>query len=182
MSPSGAMAEASLLIKKGQVWVHEICAPRQRPEIASIVAVTRTSDTVAGITKVYTNPRWRQRGCAERLVRHVCRECVYSQCIWVVASYSRFHAGCSVGRRALFYMWLTTILLPRRSTIELASLDCLKTRNLSKASSPGWSSALTRKRSISATGSHIASALIRILSISNISQLQSASVPSLIHL
>ena len=73
MSKSGAEAEASLLIKKGQVWVHEICVPGQRAEIASIVAVTRTSDTVAGITKVYTNPRWRQRGCAERLVRHVCK-------------------------------------------------------------------------------------------------------------
>ncbi|EPT04036.1 hypothetical protein FOMPIDRAFT_1141500 [Fomitopsis schrenkii] len=74
LTTTEAMTEASLLIKKGQVWVHEICAPRQRPEIASIVAVTRTSDTVAGITKVYTNPRWRQRGCAERLVRHVCQE------------------------------------------------------------------------------------------------------------
>ena len=37
---NGAEAEASLLIRKGQVWVHEICALGQRPEIASIVATT----------------------------------------------------------------------------------------------------------------------------------------------
>ncbi|KAL6310123.1 hypothetical protein BKA93DRAFT_821181 [Sparassis latifolia] len=68
----GAEREAALLVRNGQLWVHEICAPGQPAEIASIVAVTRTSDTVAAITKVYTNPRWRQRGCAERLTRRVC--------------------------------------------------------------------------------------------------------------
>ena len=47
---------------------------------ASIVAVTRTSETVAGVTKVFTNPRWRQRGCAERLVRHVCQQYVHLDC------------------------------------------------------------------------------------------------------
>jgi len=74
LSMSRAAMEAKLLIQNGQVWVHEICARGQRPEIASIVAVTRTSETVAGVTKVFTNPRWRQRGCAERLVRHVCQQ------------------------------------------------------------------------------------------------------------
>jgi len=42
--------------------------------IASIVAVTRKSEGVAAITKVYTPNRWRGKGCAERLVRRVCRE------------------------------------------------------------------------------------------------------------
>jgi predicted GNAT family acetyltransferase len=58
--------------------VHEICLPNQEAEIASIVAVTRTSETVAAITKVYTNRQWRQRGCAERLTRRVCKEYVLS--------------------------------------------------------------------------------------------------------
>ncbi|KZT75098.1 hypothetical protein DAEQUDRAFT_734567 [Daedalea quercina L-15889] len=81
LTESGAEAEAALLIQNRQVWVHEVRAlgHPERAEIASIVAVTRTSDTVAGITKVYTNPRWRQRGCAERLVRHVCQQFLQSK-------------------------------------------------------------------------------------------------------
>ncbi|KZT05843.1 uncharacterized protein LAESUDRAFT_680336 [Laetiporus sulphureus 93-53] len=73
LSKEQAVQEAAYLIQNGQLWVHEITTSSQRPEIASIVAVTRTSDTVAGITKVFTNPRWRQRGCAERLTRFVCQ-------------------------------------------------------------------------------------------------------------
>jgi len=68
-----AIREASAMIAERQLWVHEVCFRGQPAEIASIVAVTRISSTVAGITKVYTNPRWRQRGCAERLVRKVCK-------------------------------------------------------------------------------------------------------------
>lgn len=70
------MQEARLMISKHQLWVHEIQQQGKTPEIASIVAVTRTSDTVAAITKVYTNPKWRQRGCAERLTRKVCKQWV----------------------------------------------------------------------------------------------------------
>lgn len=55
------------------VWVHEARTPGQAKEIASIVAFTRNSDKVAAITKVCTNPKWRRRGCAERLVRRVCK-------------------------------------------------------------------------------------------------------------
>lgn len=73
LSEEGALEEARLLISKRQLWVHEIRKDGEPSEIASIVAVTRTSETVAGITKVYTNPKWRQRGCAERLVRKVCK-------------------------------------------------------------------------------------------------------------
>ena len=56
------------------MWVLEVHRPGQPSDLASLVAVTRTSSNVAGITKVYTNPRWRKRGCAERLVRHVCQQ------------------------------------------------------------------------------------------------------------
>ena len=76
LTEQGALREATLLIGRRQLWVHEIRSHGQQPEIASIVAITRTSDTVAAITKVYTNPRWRQRGCAERLTRKVCKQYV----------------------------------------------------------------------------------------------------------
>jgi predicted GNAT family acetyltransferase len=54
------------------LWVHEILRPGKPAEIASIVATTRSSESVAGITKVFTNPGTRNMGCAERLVRTVC--------------------------------------------------------------------------------------------------------------
>lgn len=74
LTEEGALREATLLIQQGKLWVHEMRRCGQMPEIASIVAVTRTSDTVAAITKVYTNPRWRKRGCAERLTRKVTQQ------------------------------------------------------------------------------------------------------------
>ncbi|KAI0652105.1 acyl-CoA N-acyltransferase [Trametes meyenii] len=67
-----ALYEATLMIRSNQVWVHTAQEPEKAYEIACIVATTRTTDTVAAVTKVYTNPSWRSRGCAERLVRHVC--------------------------------------------------------------------------------------------------------------
>lgn len=66
-----ALEEATLLIEQRQVWVHTIKVHERPEEIASIVAVTRESPSVAAITKVYTNPDWRSRRCAERLVRKV---------------------------------------------------------------------------------------------------------------
>jgi predicted GNAT family acetyltransferase len=60
------------------MWVHEVIQQdgSGNTGIASICAVTRVSDAVAGITKVYTNPEYRRMGCAERLVRQVCRQYV----------------------------------------------------------------------------------------------------------
>ncbi|KAJ6631425.1 hypothetical protein B0H10DRAFT_2159751 [Mycena sp. CBHHK59/15] len=70
----GAIKEAAILIRASQVWVHCIRrADEVRDDIASIVAFTRNSDSVATISKVFTNPAWRRRGCAERLVRRVCK-------------------------------------------------------------------------------------------------------------
>jgi len=56
--------------------------PNGKPEIATIVAVTRKSEGVATITKVYTPEKWRGHGCAERLVRHVCIEYVLAAVIF----------------------------------------------------------------------------------------------------
>lgn len=53
----------------------------EKPEIATIVAVTRKSDGVATITKVYTPSKWRGKGCAKTLVRHVCVEYVIAATI-----------------------------------------------------------------------------------------------------
>ncbi|RPD81891.1 hypothetical protein L226DRAFT_555942 [Lentinus tigrinus ALCF2SS1-7] len=73
LSCEKAVREAELLVQKRQLWVYEIQCPGREPEIACIVAVTRTTATVAGITKVFTDSRWRSRGCAERLTWHVCQ-------------------------------------------------------------------------------------------------------------
>ncbi|KIY46188.1 hypothetical protein FISHEDRAFT_66616 [Fistulina hepatica ATCC 64428] len=73
LSHAEARREAQLLIQNRQVWVHCVVRDGVRG-VASIVAFTRVSDTAAAITKVYTNPQWRRLGCAERLVRRVCRD------------------------------------------------------------------------------------------------------------
>ncbi|KAI0068118.1 hypothetical protein BV25DRAFT_523081 [Artomyces pyxidatus] len=80
LSEKRARKEAKYLIRQGLIWVLQASHNGQAAEIASIVAVTRQSEDVAGITKVYTNPRWRKRGCAERLVRHVCRFLLADKC------------------------------------------------------------------------------------------------------
>ncbi|KAK7057720.1 N-acetyltransferase domain-containing protein [Favolaschia claudopus] len=74
LSHEAAIKEAALLIQNKQVWVHGIrLADDVHDDIASIVAFTRNSEHVATISKVFTNPAWRRRGCAERLVRRVCK-------------------------------------------------------------------------------------------------------------
>ena len=70
-----AAEEAMLLIENEQLWVHTARKDNDAEEhIASIVAVTRVSESVAGITKVFTAGQWRANGCTERLVREVCRQ------------------------------------------------------------------------------------------------------------
>ncbi|KAH9920239.1 uncharacterized protein BXZ73DRAFT_91969 [Epithele typhae] len=61
-----ARIEARELIAKGLLWVYDADG-----DITTICAVTRNSHRVSAITKVYTTPRWRRRGCAEFLVRDV---------------------------------------------------------------------------------------------------------------
>ncbi|KAJ7286986.1 hypothetical protein C8J57DRAFT_1495468 [Mycena rebaudengoi] len=69
-----SIKEAAILIRNQQIWVHGVRrAGDDHEEIASIAAFTRNSDTVATISKVFTNPAWRRKGCAERLVRRVCK-------------------------------------------------------------------------------------------------------------
>jgi len=72
LSREAAFQEAIDLVKNKQVWVHEVVWPGQPPRMACIVAFTRSSESAAGITKVYTDPNSRRMGCAERLVRVVC--------------------------------------------------------------------------------------------------------------
>ncbi|KAJ2931526.1 hypothetical protein H1R20_g5568, partial [Candolleomyces eurysporus] len=78
LTPKQGRHEAELLVASGLVWVHRIQRGEGPKEIASIVAYTRNSNKVATITKVYTNPQWRRLGCAERLVRLVCKNLLYS--------------------------------------------------------------------------------------------------------
>jgi len=65
-----------MLIKQRAIWVLEVKVEGKEPDIASIVAATRKSETVAAITKVFSKPTWRGLGCAEILVRHTCEKCV----------------------------------------------------------------------------------------------------------
>ncbi|KAJ6593267.1 hypothetical protein B0H19DRAFT_1089610 [Mycena capillaripes] len=74
LSRESAVKEAAALIHNNQIWVHGIrLAGDVHDDIASIVAFTRNSENVATISKVFTNPAWRSRGCAERLMRRVCK-------------------------------------------------------------------------------------------------------------
>ena len=75
MSREAALQEARSLIGNKEVWIHLIHEEgNEEWDVASIVAASRNSESVATVTKVYTNPQWRKLGCAERLLRRVCKE------------------------------------------------------------------------------------------------------------
>jgi len=69
LTTTRALQEAQYVITHGLVSVYTIDG-----QITTIVAVTRKSEAVAGMTKVYTTPTFRGRGCAEKLVAHVCEQ------------------------------------------------------------------------------------------------------------
>ncbi|KAH9951007.1 hypothetical protein B0H21DRAFT_413794 [Amylocystis lapponica] len=66
LSIERARIEARELIMKGQIWVYDA-----QGAVATICAVTRNTNRVSAITKVYTTPMWRRKRCAEFLVRDV---------------------------------------------------------------------------------------------------------------
>ncbi|KAK7058540.1 hypothetical protein VNI00_002176 [Paramarasmius palmivorus] len=66
LSADRAALEAERLISHKQLYVYE-----HNKAIASICAVTRETQSVVAITKVYTSPQFRKNGYAERLVRYV---------------------------------------------------------------------------------------------------------------
>ncbi|KAI0783310.1 hypothetical protein C8Q75DRAFT_441134 [Abortiporus biennis] len=72
LSLENARIEARDLISKRQIWVYDADG-----DISTICAVTRNTHRVSAITKVYTCPRWRRRGCAEYLVRDVTAKLLY---------------------------------------------------------------------------------------------------------
>jgi len=67
-----ATIEARELILNGLIWIYE-----SEGEVTSICAVTRSTQNVSAITKVYTTPKWRRRGFAEHLVRNVTRRLLF---------------------------------------------------------------------------------------------------------
>ncbi|KAF4563103.1 hypothetical protein EYR40_007177 [Pleurotus pulmonarius] len=73
-SPQSAYREAKALLERRQAWVLAVRSPSGGVHLASIVAVTRNTENVATITKVYTLPEYRGHGYAETLVRHVTKE------------------------------------------------------------------------------------------------------------
>jgi len=75
LTQASALRESTYLVNNNLVWVHRLRVPGQtQSELASVVAFTRNSESIATISKVFTNPKWRRLGCAERLVRRVCRQ------------------------------------------------------------------------------------------------------------
>ncbi|KAI3621857.1 acetyltransferase [Moniliophthora roreri] len=68
LSADRAAFEASHMISHEQLFVYE-----HDSMITSICAVTRETQNVVAITKVYTSPAFRKNGYAERLVRYVTR-------------------------------------------------------------------------------------------------------------
>ncbi|KAG8801446.1 hypothetical protein FRB91_008124 [Serendipita sp. 411] len=69
LTPARALQESRYMIEHELVYVYTIDRI-----VTTVVAVTRTSATVAGMTKVYTAPKFRGRGCAEKLVAFVCEQ------------------------------------------------------------------------------------------------------------
>ncbi|KAJ4470817.1 acyl-CoA N-acyltransferase [Lentinula aciculospora] len=79
LDEAGASKEAQILIRNEQVWVHETqSGDKFQPQIACLVAYTRNTPTTATITKVMTSPSHRGKGCAQRLVRQVCKHLLYN--------------------------------------------------------------------------------------------------------
>ncbi|KZO96417.1 hypothetical protein CALVIDRAFT_563905 [Calocera viscosa TUFC12733] len=75
LSREGAVQQAADMIAKRQLWVYEVFDPRtQAVEVVSLVAVTRDTDNIAAISKVFTSPEWRGKGFARSIVAIVCRE------------------------------------------------------------------------------------------------------------
>ncbi|KAI0094458.1 hypothetical protein BDY19DRAFT_21113 [Irpex rosettiformis] len=75
LSLDRARIEARELIQKRIIWVYDLDGA-----ITTICAVTRNTHRVSAITKVYTTPMWRRRGCAEFLVRHVTAQLLFDCC------------------------------------------------------------------------------------------------------
>ena len=72
-----ARIEAYKMIKLNQLWIYRAPTSPTTSVVTSIVAVTRSSSTVAAITKVFTSPSWRRRGYAEMLAAHVLEDLLY---------------------------------------------------------------------------------------------------------
>ena len=74
LSEDKAAYEAMVMTRDNHLWVCEVKTPGRDFELASIVATTRVTETVAAVTKVFTSPKWRSQGYAGQLMRFVCRQ------------------------------------------------------------------------------------------------------------
>jgi ribosomal protein S18 acetylase RimI-like enzyme len=72
-----ARTEAYKMIKLNQLWIYRVPTSPSTSAVTCIVAATRSSSTVAAITKVFTSPSWRRRGYAEQLAAHVLGHLLY---------------------------------------------------------------------------------------------------------
>ncbi|KAJ1302585.1 hypothetical protein OPQ81_002902 [Rhizoctonia solani] len=71
--------QALELIRDKRVWVYQVQDTCGRPRLASLVCSSRSSRSVAAITKVYTAPEFRGRQFARHLVYWVTRNLLYNE-------------------------------------------------------------------------------------------------------
>jgi len=94
--------EATLLVHNNEVWVHRVQRGDEPSELASIVCFTNQGAFVAAISKVYTATKWTKKGCAERIVRRVCKHLLRSKERVVLSSVVSSKAAEKVYRRVGF--------------------------------------------------------------------------------
>ncbi|KAI9060558.1 hypothetical protein FKP32DRAFT_1577631 [Trametes sanguinea] len=99
-----ALYEASMLIRKGEAWVYAIPGRQagHEAEITCMVAVSRTTETVSAITKVFTAPNWRGHRHAQHLVHFVCASLLQAHESIVLFVSHNNHAAEKVYRRVGF--------------------------------------------------------------------------------
>ncbi|KAF8330793.1 uncharacterized protein EI90DRAFT_3016628 [Cantharellus anzutake] len=79
LSPDDSVREASIYVKRGQMYVCEVELPNGERHMASICAVTRNTARNATISKVHTSSGFRSMGYAETLVRRVCHRLLHEK-------------------------------------------------------------------------------------------------------
>ncbi|KAJ3002380.1 hypothetical protein NUW54_g5877 [Trametes sanguinea] len=104
LSEQQALYEASMLIHNGETWIYAIPGRQagHEVEITCMVAVTRTTETVSAITKVFTAPNWRGHGHAQHLVHFVCASLLQEKESIVLYVAHNNHAAEKVYRRVGF--------------------------------------------------------------------------------
>lgn len=109
-----ARAKVEKMIQQGQIWVYT--CPSQSgdcEEVCAMAALSRHTPAVAALSGVYTLPRFRKNGFAERLVSRVCHRYVFPSCFYSI----RMPEVLTTGWASVFEMNKTAVLfVPQGNT------------------------------------------------------------------